>query len=449
MPHSPLPPNQPTSGGKDLIESSKVPDLERLAMQEMLNAMTACGELSGPPLKADGHDSETYQLRLREREARQTILDTHISRGRPRDRTTLTEARLADQRALDTARHELGHIPDGSYQGHVPKAACVKRVRELEAAYVAKWERAGEPAATILERLASPPAPGSLLRPEGLFDYDALERHLACLREAEAILKDVDADDPDRPEAARSVPAYRAAVVAALTPGADDPRATVPAHPRSPSKALPPLPPRPVVVEKVPLPEEPTSPEELEFLAWCREVDALPDDRRRTLMDELEAGGADLDDRRIGHLASSLVLERPAALDVPLADRLDERGLKMMALAAEEGGLAAMAPRLRMAIVKQLAARGGARAEARGHLAGALAVALVRQHPRALAELLEHTTGENKGPSIQAMARGLRDEELAAFGREALHAIYKALGGLNTDEARRQAARVVRLANRK
>ena len=430
----------------DLIESSNVPDLERVVMQEMLNVMTRRGELSGPTINEDGKDSAMFQQRLREREARMNILDTVIEMARP-SRAEFRDARDADERALDFAQSELEFIPDGAFGEFTPKDACAKKVRLLEDFFYQKWDVGGNAVETIDRLLADPPAPGGLLRPDGRFIYPDLDRHLSSLRDSEEALAQVERADPDFFGLDERVNAYREAIMAGL--GGRKGGAAQTSAPNKPPAAAEPARPEPA---RRPQPQEvviPPDPVEMAFRAWCLDVELKSYDDRVLLLAELEADGVDLDDRKVGFVATSIVLERPAELTPALADRLDERGLRGLASQVADPELAGLPGRARMAIIKQLASRTGPRAELRGNLAGTFAANLVRQHPKALAELLEHTDGPNKGTVIQCMSKHLSDDEITGFGRETLHAIYKACGTATTDDARRQAARLVRLANKK
>jgi hypothetical protein len=428
-----------------LIENSNIPDLERLAMQEMLNVMTRRGELSGPAIKEDGKDSSQYQDRLREREARMTILDSTIETARPVV-ADFKLAREADQLVIDQARAELPFIPEGEFAGYTPKDACIKKLRDLESVFRSKWDLGAAAVATINLLLANPPLPGSLLLEDGRFAYAALGQHLANQKGSEEALANVVKADPDFLALKERVDAYRLAIMAGLGVGRAS-ASTPSAMPQAPSEAPRPGPaPRPAPKTPAPLPPDPV---EAAFLAWCLEVAPLPPAAQAELMAAFESEGAELDDRRIGFLATTLALADPAALTPELADRLDERGLQELARVVTEPELAGLLPRLRMAIVKQLTTRGGKQAEARGIFAGAFAAALVREHPKALSELLENTVGPNKSAVMTALTKQLSDQEITDFGRETLHAIYKSVGTPITEEARRQSARLVRLANRK
>jgi hypothetical protein len=429
---------------RELIEGSAIPDLERLAMQELLNGMTERGELSGPPIKEDGQDSPVFQKRLREREARMGILGTAIAPARPRDTAEWSAARLEDQRAVDDARKGLGDIPDESGQN---KAVCVKKVRELEEKYKQKWEAGAAVVAELGRLLALPPGPGSLRLADGRFDRAAIVGYLDVLSQAEALHAELSQDEPQHAELGQQLIAYREAVVLGL---GSAPAPVVPAPMR------PPLPAKPGTGDLSPEPEAEKprpkvqtgpmqDPDDLAFMSWCIDVAPLSPAKKAAMLAQLEAEGAGPRDRKVGHLASAIVLANPNGLTNDLLERMDEPGLRSLAGRTGEPVFANMTPGARMGLVKHVAGMGDGPTEARGVFGGALAADLVRQHPRALNELLASI----KGPVIQGMARALADDELYKLGRENLHALYKAIGAPTSDEARRQAARVVRLANRK
>jgi hypothetical protein len=440
------------TGSRDLIESSNVPDLERLAIQEMLNAMTARGELSGPPLKEDGKDSEAYQQRLRERDARMTIMGSVIAPSRPTKPAEVEAARATDQETLAAAKAALTEIPDEVYNGTNPRHVCVAKLRALEEAFGRKWSAAAEAIEAINGHLANPPAPDALLLPNRRFDIAGLETHLVALRRAETALDGFPEDDREKPALAAKVMAYQQAIVVALGGGKADPVAQLQAKPQAPQPvapkptappAIPPAPRKPP-----PPPPTPLDPEQQAWQEWCATVTALGPAARAARLAELEAGGAGPEDAKVGFLASLILQADPAQLAPETAVKLDEGGLRALAARSGEAPIAGFAPGVRMAIARELTQHGGPRGDARGALAGALGAGLVRQFPKALPELL-NAQGPNRGAMLVYTAKGLTDDEIVALGREAVHAIYKGIGAPGTDEARRQSARMGRLSQRK
>ncbi|MDB5098471.1 MAG: hypothetical protein JWM80_2892 [Cyanobacteria bacterium RYN_339] len=443
---------------KDLIEASNVPDLERVAMQEMLNALTQRGELSGPPLKEDGKDSETFQLRLRERDARMTIMGSVISPSRPGKPEAFEDARVEDFTTVEVARAELVHLPDEVYNGVNPRAVCVAKVRALGEAFERKWAQGAETIAAIAGFLANPPEPDALLLPTRRIDIAGLEKHLVLLKRAEAALDGFPAEERERPGLADKVMAYQHAIVAGL--GGKAPSAlpgTSPA-PGGGTKAIAPSPPagevpaggggRPAPPPRKPPPPPvvPLDPEQQAFQEWCTAMTALPEAGRAAALAELEAAGAGPEDTKVGFLASLIALANPAGITPEGSVKLDDGGLRGL---AGDPVVAGLSPGVRMAIVKELGQLGGPRGDARGALAGSLAAGLVRQFPKALVEVLQHAQGPNRSALIAYMTKGLEDDEIFGFGREAMHAIYKGIGTPATDEARRQSARLGRLSQRK
>lgn len=444
---------------ENLIERANVPELEILLLQQQLNARVRAGTLSGPPLPENGKLDAATEAKQREMEAFDAIALAKIEPRKPEDRAAQEAARADDERVLAFVREEFQHIGDTTYLDHDHKAPTKERIRKLEATFRRKWAAAGQAAEAIEALLREPVRPGSLLVADGAFDYGRLEYALATMRKLEQALATVPTDDADFPALAEKVAGYRAAIVAGLSGARPAARpataAQAPAAEPAPAPAARPAPPPPRRVT-ADLPPPPATPSTGELQAGfvpdperekkSRELDMMGPESKLKLFLEHEG---DASDPLVAQIAASIARTHPESFTPAMAARLD--AYAMSDLARDEGRLAKVPPKLRLAMVKDFATRAaeGGDADATAAFGGVLAASLLKQHPSAAAELIANAPGDLKPRLTVAMLGRLTDEDLVKLPREALHALYKEIQGRGSADERRHLARLVRLMNKR
>lgn len=443
---------------KSLIERANVPELEVILLQQQLNARVRAGTLSGPLLPENGKMDAATEAKQREMEAFDAIALVKIDPRKPEDAAEHAAARAEDERALAFVRAEFAFIGDTMYMDQDHKAPTRDRIRKLEAAFQRKWAASGQAAEAIDAILREVVRPGALLVADGAFDYGRLEHALANMRKLEAALLGVPATDPDFQLLADKVAGYRASIVAGLSgrPAARPapaPTAPAPAAEEPAPKPAPP-PPRRATADLPPPPPGPTPTGELlagfvpdpEREKKARELDMMGPESKLKLFQEHEG---DPEDPLVAQIAASIARTHPEAFTASMATRLDPYAMRD--LARDEGRLGKLAPKARLAMVKEYAARtvAGEDAEATAAFAGVLAASLLKQHPNAASEVIANAPGDLKPQLSVAMLGRLGDDDLVKLPREALHALYKEIQGRGSADDRRHLARLVRLMNKR
>ncbi|MEB3327828.1 MAG: hypothetical protein VKQ33_01205 [Candidatus Sericytochromatia bacterium] len=437
---------------ENLIEHARVPELEVLALQQQLNARVRAGLLSGPLLAETGKLDEATTTKQREQEAMDLIALAAIAPQRPADPALHASAQADDEAILDRARAELGHIPDPPSPDQDPKAPSLARVQALARLFHRKWEPGGQAVERLEALLAEAVAPGSLLLADGAFAWPALEAALARLKQAEEVLPQVPADEPERPALVARLIEARARLVAGLHPGAASrPRKPAPTL-EAPTVALPAARPRsaplPAIAAAAPAGAPEPAPRPAGFTPdperdrRGRELDILGPERRGALLREATARSPA--DPEVGPLAASLVRTHPEAATPGLIAQLDAYACHE--LSRDEARLQRVPGAARVGLLKVLGERGGDAAEA---LLAATAASLLRQHPHAASEVLQSLPDPRRGALSATLVARLGDDDVLQLPRDLLHQLARQLQAAASAEERRQLARLVRLLGRR
>lgn len=441
-------------GSEELIESTAVPDHVLMNEQMELNQAIASGELSGPALVVNGRPSaalEQKRLEAAQRAALATL--TLVIPGRkqgapdpeekPADKARMREAQSIFEALPKPSADEVDHLA-------TPRA----QLEAFRAFLTEKWAPpAPPPPPNPMEQvqaiLGPPPAPQSLRLRDGRFHYEALQQALSRLQEAEAW---AEANGGLRPVQG-SLDAFRNAVASALQLGGRAapaaPAAAAPPPAAAKPKAPPPPPARPPEAVAPPEPQGPDPAQLLaEELAQRQALHLLPLEARREQLAQALAEGRGPGDEALGRLASSIALDAPELVDPDLVPLLDAYGFQHLLVKAPFALFVTPPPKARVAVMKALVAvEGEALSAAAAELAGRMAAELIRQHPRALGELVGPMPGPGRGKMIAVALAGLDDESLGKYSREALQSLGRAMGPPTTEELRRQSSRLLRLAD--
>jgi hypothetical protein len=282
-----------------------------------------------------------------------------------------------------------------------------------------------------------------LLLPHGGFNYAALNAVLERVQQAEAEYLSVgQAEDNDLSALLTS---FRQHVAwALLPPGSAQPQAPLPPVRErsvavSPTVSSVPDAPRPSSAQEVPT--EPFAPNP-QWDRLGREMDTWGPEQRAQRIREGLAQTPPAED--VPRLVHSLLRTHPANLQPEWLACLDGYACKM--LSQDTQGLHKLPPRLRLALVKHYATHAsGDLALVRQGLAGACAVSLIQEHPRATLDILASASLEAQVPLTLNVLGQLPDQRLQALGKDTLHVLTKRLSASESADHRRALARLVRL----
>jgi hypothetical protein len=425
-----------------LIDRTRVPDLEVLGLQQALNARVRAGALSGPLLPENGVLDEATRNKQREQEACDTIALASLEPERPGNLAEWEAARAADEALLQQLSQELELIPDTPYLNFDHKAPSVARLQQLVEQFEAKWNPADEVQDRVQALLGEFPAPGSLLLPDGGFNYAALQAALARVQQAEAAhLSSGQPSDHDINALLRS---FRQHVAWALV----SPGTTTPQPPPLPLKkktaAALPGSPAPASVQPSGVHEEVTDSfaPNPHWDRMGREMDTWGPEQRAQLIREGLAQTPPAEN--VPRLVHSLLRTHPPTVQPDWLACLD--GYACKTLSKDTQCLSNFPPRLRLALIKHHATHAaGDLALAQQALAGACAVSLIQEHPRAILDILASASPEAQGPLILHVLAQLPDQRLQSMGKETLHVLSKRLSVSEGADQRRVLARLVRL----